>query len=112
MAETELPGLMALREHHPAAIAACSVPVFAWRGETEEEYEWCIDQTLRGNRFAYDQSTGDLYITKVPFVFGDNSEASIGCSVLVPLPSSTPRSKPALRKTNWSLLANGIVSMP
>jgi adenosylhomocysteinase len=30
------------------AIAASGVPVFAWKGETEEEYEWCIEQTLRG----------------------------------------------------------------
>src|SRR5246127_3060843 len=31
-----------------AAIATRGVPVFAWKGETEEEYEWCIEQTLRG----------------------------------------------------------------
>src|SRR5689334_16772555 len=30
------------------AIAARGVPVFAWKGETEEEYEWCIEQTIRG----------------------------------------------------------------
>jgi len=29
-----------------AAIAATGVPVFAWKGETEEEYEWCIEQQL------------------------------------------------------------------
>ena len=29
-----------------AAIAAAGIPVFAWKGETEEEYEWCIDQTI------------------------------------------------------------------
>jgi adenosylhomocysteinase len=31
-----------------AAMAAVGIPVFAWKGETEEEYEWCIEQTLRG----------------------------------------------------------------
>lgn len=31
-----------------AAIAARSIPVFAWKGETEEEYNWCIEQTLEG----------------------------------------------------------------
>jgi adenosylhomocysteinase len=31
-----------------AAIAGSGVPVFAWKGETEQEYEWCIEQTLRG----------------------------------------------------------------
>jgi len=30
-----------------AAIAASGVPVFAWKGETEEEYEWCIQQTIK-----------------------------------------------------------------
>src|SRR5436190_11897837 len=36
------------RGHAAAAIAAGGIPVFAWKGETEEEYEWCIEQTLRG----------------------------------------------------------------
>ena len=32
-----------------AAIASTGVPVFAWKGETEEEYSWCIEQTLNFN---------------------------------------------------------------
>jgi len=32
-----------------AAIAASEVPVFAWKGETEEEYEWCIKQTIEAD---------------------------------------------------------------
>ena len=31
-----------------AAIAAAGVPVFAWKGETDEEYDWCIEQTITG----------------------------------------------------------------
>lgn len=31
-----------------AAIAARNIPVFAWKGETDEEYEWCIEQTIIG----------------------------------------------------------------
>ena len=31
-----------------AAVASCGTPVFAWKGETEEEFWWCIEQTLRG----------------------------------------------------------------
>jgi len=31
-----------------AAIAAKGIPVFAWKGETEEEYDWCIQQTIKG----------------------------------------------------------------
>ena len=93
IAETEMPGLMALREEFgaarplagarvvgclhmtiqtevliqfgatvrwsscnifstqdqaAAAIAARGIPVFAWKGESEDEYEWCIEQTLHG----------------------------------------------------------------
>ena len=35
------------QDHAAAAIAASGVPVFAWKGETEEEYEWCIHQQIR-----------------------------------------------------------------
>ncbi len=34
------------QDHAAAAIAAAGIPVFAWKGETEEEYDWCIDQTV------------------------------------------------------------------
>lgn len=34
------------QDHAAAAIAAAGVPVFAWKGETEEEYEWCLEQQL------------------------------------------------------------------
>ena len=34
------------QDHAAAAIAATGIPVFAWKGETEEEYIWCIEQTL------------------------------------------------------------------
>lgn len=35
------------QDHAAAAMAAAGIPVFAWKGETEEEYEWCIEQTLQ-----------------------------------------------------------------
>ena len=34
------------QDHAAAAIAAAGIPVFAWKGETEEEYWWCVEQTL------------------------------------------------------------------
>src|SRR5690606_5441788 len=34
------------QDHAAAAIAARGIPVFAWKGETEEEYEWCLEQTI------------------------------------------------------------------
>ena len=34
------------QDHAAAAIAATGVPVYAWKGETDEDYDWCIEQTL------------------------------------------------------------------
>ena len=34
------------QDHAAAALAAAGIPVFAWKGETEEDYLWCIEQTL------------------------------------------------------------------
>jgi adenosylhomocysteinase len=40
--------IFSTQDQAAAAIAAVGIPVFAWKGETEEEYEWCIEQTVRG----------------------------------------------------------------
>src|SRR5271168_3634763 len=40
--------IFSTQDHAAAAIAARDIPVFAWKSETEEEYEWCIEQTVRG----------------------------------------------------------------
>jgi adenosylhomocysteinase len=40
--------IFSTQDQAAAAIAATGVPVFAWKGETDEEYEWCIDQTIKG----------------------------------------------------------------
>jgi adenosylhomocysteinase len=40
--------IFSTQDHAAAAIAARGVAVYAWKGETEEEYEWCIEQTLHG----------------------------------------------------------------
>jgi adenosylhomocysteinase len=40
--------IFSTQDHAAAAIAATGVPVFAWKGETEEEYEWCIEKTIFG----------------------------------------------------------------
>jgi adenosylhomocysteinase len=39
--------IFSTQDHAAAAIAAAGTPVFAWKGETEEEYWWCIEQTVR-----------------------------------------------------------------
>ncbi len=40
--------IFSTQDHAAAAIAAAGIPVFAWKGETEEEYWWCVEQTIRG----------------------------------------------------------------
>lgn len=41
--------IFSTQDHAAAAMAADGVPVFAWKGETEQEYEWCIEQTILKN---------------------------------------------------------------
>ncbi len=40
--------IFSTQDHAAAAIAETGVPVFAWKGETEEEFWWCIEQTILG----------------------------------------------------------------
>ena len=42
--------IFSTQDHAAAAIARKGVPVFAWKGETEEEYWWCVKQTIEGNK--------------------------------------------------------------
>jgi adenosylhomocysteinase len=40
--------IFSTQDHAAAALAAAGIPVFAWKGESEEEYWWCIAQTIEG----------------------------------------------------------------
>ena len=40
--------IFSTQDQAAAAIAATGVPVFAWKGETDEEYDWCIHKTIKG----------------------------------------------------------------
>src|SRR5690606_13761846 len=40
--------IFSTQDQAAAAVAAAGVPVFAWKGETEEEFDWCIEQTIKG----------------------------------------------------------------
>lgn len=44
--------IFSTQDHAAAAIAAAGIPVYAWKGQTEEEFWWCIEQTL----FAFDDN--------------------------------------------------------
>ncbi len=59
--------IFSTQDHAAAAIAAKGIPVFAWKGETEEEYEWCLDQTINKDDKPWDANMilddgGDLTI--------------------------------------------------
>ncbi len=72
--------IFSTQDHAAAAIAASGVPVFAWKGETEAEYDWCIEQQLfafaggKGPNMILDDG-GDLTIIahkKYPQLFAGN----------------------------------------
>ena len=42
--------IFSTQDHAAAAIAKVGIPVYAWKGETEKEYWWCIKQTIEGDK--------------------------------------------------------------
>ena len=57
--------IFSTQDHAAAAIAKAGIPVFAWKGETEEEAVWCIRQTIEGKKdwkanMLLDDDGGDL----------------------------------------------------
>lgn len=84
------------QDHAAAAIAAAGTPVFAWKGETEEEYIWCIEQTCHdGNGNLWDANMilddgGDLtaliheqYPSMLDKIHGISEETTTGVHRLV-----------------------------
>ncbi len=43
--------IFSTQDHAAAAMAEAGVPVYAWKGETDEEYLWCVDQVCSGIHF-------------------------------------------------------------
>ena len=82
--------IFSTQDHAAAAMAANGVPVFAWKGETEEEYEWCIEQTILANGEPWDANMllddgGDLtliihekYPQMLKKIHGISEETTIG----------------------------------
>ena len=42
--------IFSTQDHAASAIAKAGIPVFAWKGETQEEYLWCIKKTIQGKK--------------------------------------------------------------
>ncbi len=85
--------IFSTQDHAAAAIAATGTPVFAWKGETEEEYWWCTDQTLKwgkhdGPNMILDDG-GDLtkwvhdkHPGMLPAIQGTSEETTTGVHML------------------------------
>jgi adenosylhomocysteinase len=82
--------IFSTQDHAAAAIAAAGIPVFAWKGETEEEYDWCLEQTILKDGEPWDANMvlddgGDLtlmlhekYSTVLDNVHGITEETTTG----------------------------------
>ena len=54
--------IFSTQDHAAAAIAAAGIPVFAWKGETEEEFLWCIEQTILAEKESNDVWNANLIL--------------------------------------------------
>ncbi|QFU77595.1 adenosylhomocysteinase [Halioglobus maricola] len=82
--------IFSTQDHAAAAIAAAGVPVFAWKGETEDEYDWCLEQTILKDGQPWDANMilddgGDLtamlhekYSTMLDTIHGITEETTTG----------------------------------
>jgi S-adenosylhomocysteine hydrolase len=57
--------IFSTQDHAAAAIAAAGISVYAWKGQNEEEFDWCIEQTLH---FGAEHCCGN-YISRVITAF-------------------------------------------
>ena len=54
--------IFSTQDHAAAAIAAAGIPVFAWKGETEEEFLWCIEQTILAEKDGKDTWNANIIL--------------------------------------------------
>ena len=99
--------IFSTQDHAASAIAASGIPVFAWKGETEEEYEWCVEQTInwpdgKGPNMILDDG-GDLtlmmhdkYPQMMEVVKGISEETTTGVHRLVEMQKSGKLMVPAI----------------
>ncbi len=100
--------IFSTQDHAAAAIAAAGTPVFAWKGETEEEYEWCIEQTILSNGQPWDANMilddgGDLtamlhdkYPAMLDNVHGITEETTTGVHRLIEMMAAGTLKVPAI----------------
>jgi len=99
--------IFSTQDHAAAAMAAAGVPVFAWKGETEDEYWWCVEQTLQGpngwqpNLLLDDggdltQIIHEKYPQLLPEIIGVSEETTTGVARLYDMAKKGELKMPAI----------------
>lgn len=100
--------IFSTQDHAAAAIAARGIPVFAWKGETEEEYEWCLEQQIRQGGELWDANMilddgGDLtalihnrYPQMLARIHGVTEETTTGVARLLEMHKAGTLKVPAI----------------
>ncbi|TQV69653.1 adenosylhomocysteinase [Exilibacterium tricleocarpae] len=100
--------IFSTQDHAAAAVAAAGVPVFAWKGETEEEFWWCIEQTILKDGSVWDANMilddgGDLtqiahekYPDLLDRIHGISEETTTGVHRLVEMMEKGELKVPAI----------------
>ena len=100
--------IFSTQDHAAAAIAANGIPVFAWKGETEEDYEWCLEQTIKKDGKPWDANMilddgGDLtmkvhkeYPDMLDKIHGISEETTTGVKRLKEMLTSGELKVPAI----------------
>jgi adenosylhomocysteinase len=100
--------IFSTQDHAAAAIAAVGIPVFAWKGETEEEFWWCIEQTINKDGKPWDANMilddgGDVtgivhekYPQMLEHIHGISEETTTGVHRLVEMMKKGSLKVPAI----------------
>lgn len=100
--------IFSTQDHAAAAIAAAGIPVFAWKGETEEEFWWCIEQTILKDGKPWDANMilddgGDLtvvvhqkYPQMLDIIHGITEETTTGVHRLIEMLAKGELKVPAI----------------
>ena len=100
--------IFSTQDHAAAAIAVRGIPVFAWKGETEAEYEWCLEQQIRSNGELWDANMilddgGDLtslihdkYPQMLEKIHGVTEETTTGVARLLEMHKAGSLKVPAI----------------
>ncbi len=99
--------IISTQDHAAAAIAAAGIPVYAWKGETEEEYIWCIEQTCHN-------AEGDLWDANMILDDGGDLTGHIHekyPQMLTSIHGVTEETTTGVHRL-WEMLENGELKIP